>query len=97
MVDSIIHASADRHRKSVLRTSRASGNTLPRMRPAEKSFDERRNTSVAVVRNPGTKDIRGECSIHASPQNISVVISAEISHRAQPVLDVIRERRASAV
>jgi len=91
MVDSVVHASADRHCESVLRTSRATGNTRARMRHTEKNFGERRNTSVAVIRNPRTEKIRRERFVDSGPQDISVVICAEISDCAHPIFDVICE------
>src|SRR5579859_3676265 len=67
------------------------------MRHAEKRFSERRNAPVAAVRNARTEKIGRESAVNAGPQNISVVIAAEICNGAHPILNVVCQRCASTI
>src|SRR6266436_761178 len=67
------------------------------MRRAEKSLTEGSKMFVAAIGNARAEEVCRESSVHSRSENISVVIAAEICDATDPILDVIRDRCASAV
>src|SRR2546421_372157 len=59
------------------------------VRSAEEDLPEGRELLIVAIRNARPKEIGVFVAAHAGTENVSVVIAAEVTHQAEPVLCVV--------